>query len=127
MSEIETNKYGGRQSKLDVRFDLIPPYPLAVVAQILSRGAAKYGENNWQGITTREHLNHALAHINQFLLDTEGHSCLCEHIDYEDDLGHALCRLFFAYHVETFGVVPQHLDEKLNQELIEAFEYHVEQ
>lgn len=106
---------------------MIPPYPLAVVANILYRGAAKYCENNWQGITTREHLNHALAHVNQFLLNKEGCSGCGEEYEYEDDLGHALCRLFFAYHVETFGVVSQNTDEQLDQELIEAFEHYVKQ
>lgn len=117
---IETNKYGGRQSKLDVRFDLIPQCPLAVVANILQRGAEKYGENNWKGITTREHLNHALAHINRYFLLKEELATRDE--EYEDELGHALCRLFFAYHVEMFGVEVQSInEEQLNRELMEAF------
>lgn len=126
MSEIETNKYGGRQSKLSVRFDLIPQWPLMAVSNVLYHGAVKYGENNWQGITTREHVNHALNHISEFLLTKEGYVDAAK-LSEEDHIIHAICRLMFAYHVETFGVVSQNSDEKLNQELIEAFEYHVEQ
>ena len=94
MSNIVTNEYGGKQSRVDARFDLVPPYSLQAVAEILGAGAVKYGENNWQRITTAEHLNHALNHINLHLIgDTS-----------ENHLGNAMVRMMFAFHVEQLGV-----------------------
>lgn len=95
MSDIVMNEHGGRQSRVDARFDLIPPYVLQAVAEVLGAGARKYGEDNWKRITTNEHLNHALNHVNlHFLKDKSG----------EDHLAHAVVRLMMAYHVEYLGV-----------------------
>ena len=49
------------------RFDLIPPRPLARLAGVYERGAAKYSDNNWkQGIPLSRCLDSALRHLNQF-------------------------------------------------------------
>jgi hypothetical protein len=65
-SETVVNENGGKQSKVDARFDLVDPLALKLLAECLGFGAAKYGEYNWLKISTKEHLNHALAHINAF-------------------------------------------------------------
>lgn len=84
--EIHTNDKGGRQSKLSVRFDLIPAYSLKIVAQILAVGAVKYGVSNWKLIDTEDHINHAINHLYLFLSgDTT-----------ENHLGNACCRCLFA-------------------------------
>lgn len=84
--EVVTNEKGGHQSKLPVRFDLIPAVELFEVAKVLSEGAEKYGEYNWQKIPTRDHINHALSHNYAFLAgDTS-----------DDHITHAICRLLFA-------------------------------
>lgn len=89
--ETVTNSKGGKQSRLDVRFDLIPAIPLFEVALVLKEGADKYGEWNWQKIPTSNHINHALSHIYAYLAgDTS-----------DDHLAHAACRILFAIHTES--------------------------
>lgn len=84
------NEQGGKQSKLDYRFDLIDPLPLFKLAEILSSGADKYGKWNWRRISVEDNLNHALSHIFAYLAG-----------DRQDDhLGHAFCRLMFAISVD---------------------------
>jgi hypothetical protein len=80
------NEKGGKQSKLDYRFDLIDPPAAFALAHVLAIGAEKYGEQNWRNITLEDNLNHALMHIFAYLAgDTQ-----------DDHLEHALCRLHFA-------------------------------
>lgn len=91
---IVENELGGRQSYIGARFDLVPPSSLKAVAHVLGRGAEKYGESNWKKITTNEHINHVLNHVNLYLLgDTS-----------EPHLEHAMTRLMMAYHVDYHGV-----------------------
>ena len=85
-SETVTNSRGAKQSKLPVRYDLIPPSSIAKVAEVLAEGERKYGQGNWQLIDTSDHLNHALNHIYLFLNSDNS----------EDHLSHAACRLLFA-------------------------------
>lgn len=82
------------QSEINVRYDLIPPEVLEKVAQTLHYGAVKYGEKNWENISINDHINHALAHINSFRIDST-------HND-EDDLIHAICRLMFARYLDEY-------------------------
>lgn len=56
------NESGAKQSALQYRFDLFPARALFAVAEVLKHGADKYGVDNWRGIPTGDHLNHALAH-----------------------------------------------------------------
>ena len=90
-NDKHTNERGGQQTKLPVRMDLIPSGALLEVAQVLSEGAEKYGENNWMNIDTNDHLNHALTHIFRFLGGD----------DSEPHLSHAICRLLFAHYTST--------------------------
>lgn len=62
-SEPYENEQGGRQTKLHVRSDLLPPYALLQVSKVLSRGEVNYGKNNWVKITAQDHLNHAMTHV----------------------------------------------------------------
>ena len=85
-AETVVNERGGKQSKVEYRFDLLPPQALAAVAKVLKEGAVKYGENNWHNIDSGDHLNHALIHI---YADLAG--------DNQDDhLEHAACRILMA-------------------------------
>lgn len=64
------------------RFDLLPYEPLKRWAQLLERGAQKYGERNWQkGIPLRRFLSSASRHLNQL-------------IDGQEDEDHAAAVLF---------------------------------
>lgn len=83
---IIVEETGGRQSKLDYRFDLIDPLTLFELAHVCAYGAEKYGEWNWRKLSINSNLNHALAHIFAYLAeDTQ-----------DEHLQHAFCRLMFA-------------------------------
>jgi hypothetical protein len=94
MNDIVTNEFGGKQSHIGGRYDLIPPHALKTVAYVLAEGAKKYSEFNWKRITTNEHINHALNHINLHFIGDED----------ENHLGHAIVRLMMAYEVDQLGV-----------------------
>jgi hypothetical protein len=61
--EIEVLPNGAKQSKVQVRMDLLPWAALMQVAEVLHHGAEKYGDDNWRGIPADSHLNHALRHV----------------------------------------------------------------
>jgi hypothetical protein len=83
--EIVTNSAGGKQSKVEGRFDLLPPHALDRIAKILETGANKYGEWNWRNISSKDHLNHAINHLFKYIQDDQS----------EDHLGNAGCRILF--------------------------------
>jgi hypothetical protein len=87
---ITTNERGGRQSHLSERYDLMPAGPMKALAQILAMGAQRYGEDNWHRIPIKDHVNHAIAHLYEYL---DGETA-------EDHLGHAMCRAMFALYLE---------------------------
>lgn len=100
------NELGGKQSKINGRFDLVPSGALAAAAEVLSEGAEKYGEYNWELISTEDHVNHALAHLNVFLSqrrdasrESLGHFDVSLVRGEEDDLAHAIVRLMFAWEI----------------------------
>lgn len=84
-----TNSAGAKQAKVNHRFDLFPRF-IFDVAAVLDAGAIKYGEWNWIGIPSEQHINHALIHIFAWL-----HGDCSEH-----HLAHAACRLLFAGEME---------------------------
>jgi len=67
-----TTKFGTGARRSDTveafRYDLLTPIGLREVARTCAEGAAKYGDFNWEkGMPVHDLLNHALAHIYQFL------------------------------------------------------------
>ena len=87
--DVETNQYGGKQTRLDGDFTQLSPQFLIALAKLVKQGGDKYGEFNWFKITTREHLNHALTHIFEELAGDPSSA--------EDHLLNAACRLMFAW------------------------------
>jgi Domain of unknown function (DUF5664) len=85
-TETVTHANGAKESKTNARFDLLPAFEVATIAQILGAGAIKYGDNNWHGISTASHLNHALQHVFAYMFGDRS----------DDHLGHAATRLLFA-------------------------------
>lgn len=61
------NDVGAKQSRLDVRFDLVPADALFAVAHVLDYGANKYGVDNWKGLSIESILNHMIAHAYAYL------------------------------------------------------------
>lgn len=98
----EVTETGGKQSKLDYRFDLLDVPSLFALAKVLHEGAVEYGENNWRNISVESNLNHALMHIFAYL----GGDKQDEHLE------HAFTRLMFA-----LGVNGQRKPVKLIEEI----------
>ena len=88
-----TNELGGKQSKVERAFHLVPPEALAQVARVLHHGYIKYGKDNWRLIEADEHLNHALNHI---YLSLAGNVS-------EDHLAHAATRILMALELHTLN------------------------
>lgn len=80
------------------RMDLIPPRAEWAMAEVLTYGAQKYGEDNWRHVENRRarYLAAALRHINAY---REGHDSDEEtHIHH---LAHAMCCLAFIVEEEA--------------------------
>jgi hypothetical protein len=72
-----------------VRYDLISPIGLRALARTYHEGAVKFGSHNWEnGMPVADLLNHAIAHIFNFLGGDRS----------EDHLGHATWNLIGAIH-----------------------------
>lgn len=87
---VTTNGNGGKESRTPYDFTMIPPRALFAAAEVCKYGADKYGETfesrNYNKIPPISHLNHALAHIEGYLLGDRS----------DDHLAHALVRVMFA-------------------------------
>jgi len=93
--EGKTAKFGTGAVRSDTaeafRFDLISPIGLREVARTCAEGAAKYDDFNWEkGMPVYDLLNHAIAHIYQFLSGDRS----------EPHLPHAAWNLLAAIHSE---------------------------
>ena len=86
-----------KQTNIPMRCDLLPPYAIMAVANVLKEAVDKYGAMddatgmttsapNWRAIPVNDHLNHAMAHILRHLSGDKS----------EDHLEHAATRLLFA-------------------------------
>jgi hypothetical protein len=73
----------------DVRYDLISPIGLRALARTYAEGAKKFGAGNWEnGMPVTDMLNHAIAHVYNFLGGDRS----------EDHLAHATWNLLGAIH-----------------------------
>jgi len=88
-----TAKFGTGAVRSDTfeqfRYDLVSPIGLREVARACAEGAQKYGDWNWEkGMPVNDLLNHAIAHIYQFLAGDRS----------EPHLGHAAWNMLAAIH-----------------------------
>jgi hypothetical protein len=95
---VVTNKLGGKQHLIEQRYDLLPAQVNKDVASVLYQGALDYGEWNWIKVPMADHINHAIAHLQNALCKYQDG----ERVDYED-LTHAICRSYFAAHMLIKG------------------------
>jgi hypothetical protein len=85
------------QDKL--RYELIPPDALRMVAEIFTMGARKYGARNWENATPEDHeriMGAAMRHIEDARAGIK--------VDPESGLphlAHAVTNLFFLLHLEN--------------------------
>jgi hypothetical protein len=95
--DVFVNEYGGRQSYVSTRLDLIPPENLLLLGQCLGWGAKEYGEHNWHQIPLNENLNHALVHLIEWMKGDRS----------EPHLVNAIARINFAlWHAIQDGSQP---------------------
>ena len=90
MDEIITNERGARQSKIGVKFTDFDPSALLRVGRVSADGHDKYGAGNWQNIEQKDHIDHAINHLLEYLTGNTS----------EDHLAHAACRVLFAMGTE---------------------------
>lgn len=86
------SRTGKKYDSTKTRTDLLPPTAILSIADVLTHGAQKYGDNNWQDLDKFEqrYLGAALRHILQHM---QG-----EDVDPESGLphlSHAACSLVF--------------------------------
>jgi hypothetical protein len=79
---MEAKANGAKQSATPYRLDLIDARAWLRLGAILAEGAAKYGVDNWRGLSEADHLNHLLVHA----------AALLAHDDQDDHRGHILAR-----------------------------------
>lgn len=90
-SETVVNEKGGKQSKVQYRFDVLDPKAMFAMCKVLKEGYDKYGDDsNWRKIPVNEHLNHLLIHVYAYLAGDET----------DEHLSHAFCRAMFALAVD---------------------------
>ena len=90
---LEINEQGGKGSFTGTRMDLIPAKALLEIGKVMFEGAKKYDENNWRNVTVKEHINHAVRHIYEYIdLKAENKYALDEQIE----LAHAATRILMA-------------------------------
>jgi hypothetical protein len=92
-----TNERGGKQSHSPYRCDLLPAAAVLDVSEVLAKGAAKYGANNWRNLSIDENLNHLLGHVLAWLAGDRS----------DDHLSHAACRALFALDLHMNGEHPR--------------------
>lgn len=91
LTRFATGAVRGPQTSI-ARYDLISPIALKAVAETYGEGSLKYGDSNWQkGIGSKNLLNHALTHIQQYQIgDTS-----------EPHLAHAIWNLMTIIHFQA--------------------------
>lgn len=95
---IVENEKGGKQSKSEYAFHMIPPDALLDVAQVFAYGAGRYARDNWKKIPAEEHMNHALVHWFAWMMGDNS----------DNHAGHFLTRCFMAYQTAREGYWSDH-------------------
>lgn len=88
---IDTNERGGKNSRIDVRYDLIPAQVFKALAEVFNEGSIKYEDDNWKQVPGMDHLNHMLNHIMEYRMTGN-----------KEDLTHAGCRMIMFMFQELF-------------------------
>jgi ribosomal protein S15P/S13E len=88
------------------RYDLISTYATRRLAQVLERGASRYGDRNWEkGIPLMRHISSLKRHLDEFIEDHTN----------EDHLAHMFANAMMLVHTEEMirkGALPKHLDDR---------------
>lgn len=109
---IKAAKPEGQKFDADkLRFDLIDPGFEAVIAEVLTHGADKYGANNWQKVEDAENRYYAALrrHVN-----AKRQGELIDKDSKLSHLGHAATNIMFLYWLEKQELVKEDANEKVN-------------
>lgn len=107
------NETDGKKGEKVARMDLIPPYPLWLLAEVYGRGAAKYADRNWEkGVHYHKYYGAMIRHANQFWAG--------EDIDPTDGQHHLASVAWMAFALMEMTRTHPELDDRphkvLNQE-----------
>ena len=96
--ELPVDKVGRKDDAAKLRYDLVPPIALELIAEVLTYGAKKYAPENWRNVEEpeRRYIAAAMRHIEAY---RKG-----ERIDQESGhphLAHAACCLMFIMEVDA--------------------------
>lgn len=99
--EIQTGRNGGKQSAINAWPTEVPPAAVLEVADIMQKGARKYGSKNWWQISVKSELDHALKHIYSFLALNDVNLAAypnppADVTQLKEELGHAAARIMMA-------------------------------
>lgn len=60
---IVVNKNGGKQSKIDTAFSLVPHDSMLAVAKVMKIGSERYEKDNWRKLSADEIYDHMMEHF----------------------------------------------------------------
>lgn len=104
--EVTGNKHDAGKA----RYDLFSPYALHMTALVLSQGATKYGDRNWElGVSYSRYYAALQRHLNAWF---RGEACDPE--SGISHLGHAACCLMYLQHFEATGKYERFDDRPLD-------------
>lgn len=92
----EVNDKGGKQSKTDAAYELLPPIALTLVARILLHGYKKYGAWNWRDISSQDSLRHTIGHLMAAISQDDTDQLLPDSSPYVNHLAKAATRALFT-------------------------------
>lgn len=103
--ERQTFKTGGMRDVKLARFDLIPPGPMILLAELFGKGARKYSERNWEkGLPWNSPYQSLMRHMHAFWAG--------EDIDEETGLPHVICAMWNAMVLAEFMNTHPELDDR---------------
>jgi len=95
---------GDKESVDKPQYDLIPPYPLSLVAYTYTVGTKKYAARNWEkGVPPTEYLSALMRHLEKYRLG--------ERIDPSDGKHHLAAVVFYCFGLMQFEVTHPELFE----------------
>ena len=89
--------YDAKKDKGKLRMDLIPPEALEGIAEVLTFGAEKYGENSWRKVEKERYIAALLRHYAAYMHDHKS-------VDEESGIlhiKHLLCNAVFLMCMEV--------------------------
>jgi Domain of unknown function (DUF5664) len=96
---------GLRYNEGKTLFDCIPPYAEKMLAEVLTQGAKKYEERNWEkGMAYSKVINSLMRHLNKFRMG--------EDIDEESGLPHTAHIAINAIFLLEYGVTHPEKDDR---------------